>query len=319
MQEVGYTPDSDDFARMAEACARSKDVARAEAFMTKAISLSVKPNLSLVNAVLKVCARAGDTAGVDRWMARMREAYDLVPDLVSFNTAIAAFAEAGDPSAARRLLERCRNVSLRPDAMSYTPLIRACAPPRGEESSLGRGREKAGGDDTGPAEQARLLLQRMSDERVMPDTTAYNAALHVSALSGSLGHMWRIYDMMQAEGVVADAATYRTLALLYARCGDIERAEDILHRARLDGHGRGARELDLLLSACGNAWPRDNQKAERTFRDMLAAGIKPSSQSLRFLQMAMGKDRAIELAEELNVPWTAPDGRRPGTRTWAAA
>merc|ERR1712061_177873 len=113
---------------------------------------------------------------------------------------------------------------------SFTPLIKACT-----DSS-----------------EAETLLTRMVKEQVVPDTTAFNAALHSAVQAKNLAQLWRIYDMMEASGVAPDAATYTTLALLYARCGDTERAEDIMFKSHLEGHARGPREYDILLSAYGN-------------------------------------------------------------------
>merc|ERR1712046_51708 len=107
---------------------------------------------------------------------------------------------------------------------------------------------------------------------------------------------------MKAQQVSPDAATYATLALPYAKRGDIERVEELMHQSRAAGHVRREREYSRLLSAYANAYPRDHTRAERVFREMIASGIKPNGHIFRFLRLAMGFARANDLVQDLGFP-----------------
>lgn len=302
MSVYGIKPSADTYATLVKACSGAVDTDRAHQLMRQALQ-TVKPSAALLNAVLRVFASANDPKSAELWLNSVKTSHPNVPDIVSFNTVIAAYAKAGKidkaEDMARLLPSHCRL-----DNVTYTSLIRALVPKdvRNSQSRQGSPADvEPSADDSseGAAEEAYRILDKMTFAGVLPDTITFNAALYVCASTKNLGCLWRIYDKMMSSRVPADATTYTTLALVYARCGDVERVEDMMHKSMTDGHDRGTREYDLLLSAYGNAWPRDSENAERTIRAMVSEGVRFSNRTEKYLAMAVGKQRAADILHEL--------------------
>eukprot|EP00927_Polykrikos_kofoidii_P063607 TRINITY_DN58451_c0_g1_i1.p1 TRINITY_DN58451_c0_g1~~TRINITY_DN58451_c0_g1_i1.p1 ORF type:complete len:543 (-),score=60.23 TRINITY_DN58451_c0_g1_i1:64-1692(-) len=282
MKQDRVRPSAISFSALINGCARTGDLTRAESFMARAIDEDVPLSVSMLNAILKVCGRARRADSAELWFQRMRERYGISPDLVSYNTILGVFAQAGRLADAEKELQVMSRSKLMPDVRSYTALIQGCG-------------------ISGQATQAERWLSRMVEVRLVPDVVSYNAVLNACVKAGEVARMWRVHAGMKTQKVRPDAVTYTTMALPYSKRGDIERVEAFMQDSMAAGYKRGLREYSCLLSAYANAFPRPIKKVELAFRELVTSGIHPNKQILHFFRVAFGTSRARRLADELGV------------------
>lgn len=299
MAREGVAASAPTYSVLVNACANEPDAAgleRAEALLLRATGEGVEPTARLMNGMLKVCAKVGSSDRAQHWFGKMRLKYGVSPDAVSYNIMLGLYAKAGDIASAEDLLKKMGRSGHGADNISFNALIRACAKAK-------------------EPEQAERWLLRMDRQRLEPDLASFNATLQACEQGDDLARLWRVRELMQASGTRPDAVTFLSLALPYARRGDVERVEALMAESRAAGIRPQAREYSCLLSAYARAWPVPLQKAEEVFREMVAGGVKPTQQALNFLQLALGRSRAMALAEELGTtsPREQPP-RRGGTR-----
>ena len=101
--------------------------------------MEIVPDTYTFNIVMKSLANCGDVGASDKakqFLSRMEQSGASVkPDLMSYNTALDAFAKEGKSKSAARLLKEMVNKSIQPDAHSYTTVLTAYANARGDKSS----------------------------------------------------------------------------------------------------------------------------------------------------------------------------------------
>jgi len=91
----------------------------------------VSPNVISFNSLIAAHANGGAPERAHAWIDRMR-GWGIEPDSCSFTTAIAGFAKAGQPDRARSVMEEMqaetqRSPSVRPDVRAYSALVEAYA------------------------------------------------------------------------------------------------------------------------------------------------------------------------------------------------
>mmetsp|Transcript_37220 Transcript_37220/g.89094 ORF Transcript_37220/g.89094 Transcript_37220/m.89094 type:complete len:724 (+) Transcript_37220:152-2323(+) len=99
--------------------------------------MDIVPDTYTFNIVMKSLANCGDAGAskkAKQFLSRMEQSSSgLHPDLLSYNTALDAFAKEGKSKSAARLLEEMVNKSIQPDSHSYTTVLTAYANARSEE------------------------------------------------------------------------------------------------------------------------------------------------------------------------------------------
>lgn len=85
----------------------------------------LEPNVVSYTAVIDGCAKAGDPEGAEQWFRAMLES-GLKPNVMSYNAMINSYARVGDVAGALAWLERMQGEML-PDEISYNSAIHACA------------------------------------------------------------------------------------------------------------------------------------------------------------------------------------------------
>ncbi|CAM9959710.1 unnamed protein product, partial [Discosporangium mesarthrocarpum] len=167
----------------------------------------------------------GSTVGEGRGAAGVW--VSAVPDLISYNTAIAACRGDGQWRQALLLLDRLRSRGLKPDVFTYTAAMTACG-------------------DNGKHDQAQALWEGMRREGIMPNRVSFNAAI---AAAGRAGLLTRALGLLREEipaaGVAADASSYNAAMEACRKGGHWRQALDILNemcrgqRRAWDKHHKG--------------------------------------------------------------------------------
>merc|ERR1712039_477524 len=71
-------------------------------------------------------AKNDDPVGAMHWL-RQLEAADLVPNIISYNTVVGAYARVGDPDAVADVLEEMSSRSVELNVVTWTSMLTACA------------------------------------------------------------------------------------------------------------------------------------------------------------------------------------------------
>ena len=217
-------------------------------------NLSVKPDTSSYNIVLKVIAKSGRRDSGERaevLLRRMRDLHDagdetVKPDLTSFTTCIAACASTGDNAAAERAESLFRllhemyeagDATLKPDSFAYKSLLKTLS--------------RAANYRLGDISESILLkmheLHENGDVDVKPDTTSYNMVM--KAISKSYGvdktkralrveSMLNTMEQQYASGNVSlkpNLQSYHLVIMAWSKCPRVphsgDRTEYLLKRS----------------------------------------------------------------------------------------
>merc|ERR1719160_20384 len=140
----------------------------------------------------------------------------------------------------------------------------------------------------------------------------------------------KVGDVEAAEGVVeemmerghpADLVAYASVARLFSRRGDWAKCEAFADQMKREGVRMNEYFLYTLLLSYGNGQPRQCSRAERAFRDAVAAGVKANDHVQGALRRVLGPARSQVLVKEVTGKEMAPTALasvRPGPRRNAA-
>lgn len=262
------------------------------------------PSAANLNAVLYAWAKSGSSGNTsssgtgsskatakdaperaEALLDRMSQFY-VEPDIVSYNTVILAWSNAGMPKRAEALLEEMYHAwiqdtkeginndstSIQPNRVTFNSVIAAWA-----RSS-----------DPNAAERAQSILRRMYDPQdmgalqVTPNIVTYNSMLDCWARSGHqdaaerslsiLQEMQELYAVGEMDAR-PDVVSYTTVINAFAKCGKIEQAEALLnemHQAFMSGDTSLKPNVQTLTTIV-EAWSRSDavdslERAEAAFK-----------------------------------------------------
>jgi pentatricopeptide repeat protein len=259
------------------------------------------PSTSNLNAVLYAWAKSGESsngsssshghtaahdapARAEALLDRMSQLHYVEPDVVSYNTVLLAWSNAGEPKRAEALLEEMFHAwvqdtkeghadsTIRPDRVTFNTVISAWAR----------------SNDPDAAERAQSILRRMYDAQdmgalqVTPDIVTYNTMLDCWARSGHedaaerclaiLQEMQELYDVGEMDAR-PDVVSYTTVINAFAKCGKVDQAESLLnemHLAFMSGDNRLKPNVQTLTTIV-EAWSRSDavdglERAATVFR-----------------------------------------------------
>ena len=216
------------------------------------------------------------------------EGAGIAPNLVSYSTAVAAYARTAQPDEAMRVLNRMRAAGISPDVVTYNAVIDANAragrllQAQALLNKLERG--EAGAETAadvvsytilisamarrGKLQEANKLLSHMQrNTTVTPDTPCFNALIGGYASRGMWGAVSRLMGQMAQSGVRPDPYTYGP-----------------------------------LLESCRKAGHR--QRARRYGKEMLLVKDLPLSPfCMASLRKTLGNTQLQQLCRECDVPW----------------
>lgn len=216
-------------------------------------NLSVKPNTTTYNTVLKLIAKSSGRDSGERAEALLRRMQELndagdttvKPDLTSFTTCIAAWTKNDGTVAAERAqslfdllkeMYEAGDASLKPDTFAYKSLLKA----------LSRAADERFGDVAESILSKMHALHDNGDVDVKPDTTSYNMVMQAIARSRRVIRAKRakkaesMLELMEKEfasGKVSlkpNLQSYYIVINAWCRCQNVpesgDRAEILLNR-----------------------------------------------------------------------------------------
>jgi pentatricopeptide repeat protein len=223
-------------------------------------ALGVKPDAVMYRCMLRACGSIGAAS----------DGRSIHSELCCCDNAAAQGSEEEDPDTSEALIDmyaRCgalrealamlrRPQARRPRSIvSWTAIVAACV---------------ACGDARLGLELFREMLE---EQGIRPDRVLYVSVARACAMGGSIGESRSIHDQMLRDGFSGDddPLIANTLARMYARCGGLAEACQLLSSMRC----RDVASWSILIAA----WARhgDSAGARQCLEEMLREGVKPDS------------------------------------------
>eukprot|EP00752_Nemacystus_decipiens_P006448 g5808.t1 len=279
----------------------------------------VLPDIKTYNAAMSVIARSGREDVALALLNQMR-VDGCSPDVVSFNTAIDACASRERWQEAVELLEvDMPGAKVKPDVITITSVIHACAGPTGNWEKAYELLDTMWQDPTGPRpnkltydlviqacghggewELGVALIDDMRDLDIAPDAQTFNIAVAACARSGErLAAETLVANMWKAR-VTPDEFTYASLVAACGNAKEWKRATEIFDEARYVHRLRPSLQIyGALLGALadGKRWAEVLTYLDR----MVADGLVPDATAINTAVLAAAElgdgRRALSLLE----------------------
>merc|ERR1719253_346405 len=218
---------------------------------------------------------------------------DLIVDVVSYNTVIKGFAQAGMLPRCFDCLQEMRERNLEPDDVTFGTLFDMAI----------------SDNDMGAANEVVDLLVR-GDRPV--DTVMCTLFIKGLVRAQKLPKAMELYEEMKrrnCEGARPDIVTYSVLIKAFVDSHDLERALLLVEDLSAAGHTPDDIILTHLLEGC--RYVGNHALGKRLFDDMLAAGVKPSDFTLITMVKLHGRCGAHDEAYRLVASWERQYGLKP--------
>jgi pentatricopeptide repeat protein len=216
-----------------------------------------------------------------------------IVDVVSYNTVIKGFAQAGKMKQCFDCFHEMRAQGLEPDDVTFGTLLDMCIVD----------------DDLNAANEVIELLVR-GDRPV--DTVMCTLFIKGLVRAHRLPKAVELYEEMKrrsCEGAQPDIVTYSVLIKAFVDSHDLEKALLLIEDMRIAGHSPDDIILTHLLEGCRHVG--NHALGKRLFEDMLAAGVKPSEFTLITMVKLHGRCGAHEEAYNLVKNWEKTQGMKP--------
>ncbi|KAL7549434.1 hypothetical protein ACHAWF_012701 [Thalassiosira exigua] len=247
-----------------------------------------------------------------RDVARRRDDPSRAPDVVAYTAAIAGCSQAGEYAEAMRLVSVMRGEGVRPNVVTYSAVIDACASASAKAASRRREEDAAdrflGGtsDDGGgagggerdddvdvdvetPMRGALRLLaaMRAPDSPVRPNVVTYNAAIRACAEGLRLSGAFEVLDLLKGDGLAPTVVTYGTLMTACERAGDVHAASRAFKMLKEEGLEANEIVYGAAISCCRRAG--EPERALRLLRKMIAEDLRPNAATFNTVLAALAE------------------------------
>merc|ERR1719491_621433 len=216
-----------------------------------------------------------------------------IVDVVSYNTVIKGFAQAGMLSRCFDCLHELREHNLEPDDVTFGTLLDMCI----------------ADNDMNAANEVVDLLVR-GDRPV--DTVMCTLFIKGLVRAQRLPKAMELYEEMKrrtCEGSRPDIVTYSVLIKAFVDAHDLERALLLVEDMAAAGHSPDDIILTHLLEGC--RYVGNHALGKRLFTDILNAGVKPSDFTLISMLKLHGRCGAHEEAHQLVKDWDRQHAMKP--------
>jgi pentatricopeptide repeat protein len=279
MMDAGIDPDAVCYNSLIHACGVSGNPAGAERWIQEMLSRGLEATVTTYTAVIDACAKGGDVARAEKWLDEMITK-QVQPNVVTFTAVIDACAKANDRIRAESVHYRMIECGVSPNAHSFSAVINACA--------------KAGDVD-----KAEEWLAKVEEAGVLTDVVVYSSVIDACGKVGDADRAAAVFQRMQANGIQPHIVAYAALARPYAYRGDWAEVERIAAEMATRGVYPNEYFLYAQLLSYATFRPRQATRAEDCFRKALHMGLKANDHVVGVLVRAVGRERCVELMQEL--------------------
>merc|ERR1719327_1189849 len=217
---------------------------------------------------------------------------DIPCTLTSFNMLIDALARASDMTRVARLFRDMCQKNVAPDLITYSTLIKGyCV--------------------KGELESAMQLFTLMRKRGIKPDAILFNSILDGCAHKQMRTLTEQVLGDMEEEGVKPSNFTLSILVKLYGRCGDLEKAFEVVETyPKRFSFDLNAQVYTCLMSACISNGQLD--RALSVLEQMKQANCGADAKTYQTLLTGCLKHDNLESAVRLVDDAMGLDGQRSG-------
>merc|ERR1719182_786154 len=284
LNSQNFTVTSRDYIPLLRLHARRRDYNSAAADLRLIMQQGLDLETIACNTALSVLVHAPDMGLME---ALLREVKDYerktgksVVDIVTYNTMMKAAAKRRDVQACFKILEDIQAAKLDADDVTFSTLLDVCI-------------------DREEHELASQALDRMCDSGVKMNCVLLTTLMKGFIRSKHLDKAMALFDTMRSaeSQVKPDMITYSMLIKAQCDAGDMGKALQILEDMLQNSCDVDDVVFTHLIEGCCHV--NNLALAERLFRDMQSAQIKPSVYTLTAMVKVYGKCGQSEKAWEL--------------------
>lgn len=287
------TPNEEVFACMADACVANGDLNGAVHVLRqmKQLAPDHPGNPAVFSGLLKACLQRKE-------LQRAMELYEEMDrsesscSLTTYNMLIDAFARAGNMDRVARLFKDMYQKNINPDIVTYSTVIKGyCV--------------------KGDLEPALQLFSLMRKRGIKPDAILFNSILDGCAHKQMRTLTEQVLGDMEEEGVKPSNFTLSILVKLYGRCGDLEKAFEVVETyPKRFSFDLNAQVYTCLMSACISNGQLD--RALSVLEQMKQANCGADAKTYQTLLTGCLKHDNLEGAVRLVDDAMGFDGQRSG-------
>lgn len=198
-------------------------------------------SVKLLNALLFACILTKNYNEVKRIFIEFPTAYNIEPNLDTYNKVIKAFSESGSSNSVYSLFAEMKRKGVKPDYMSFGHLLAGFYQEEKYEDA-GKVMKMMTEDygiragisiyniriqslcKLGKSKEAKALFDGMLSRRMKPNSATFCHLIHGFCKEGDLEEAKRLFKSMVNSGCKPDADCYFTLVYFLCKAGDFETA-----------------------------------------------------------------------------------------------
>lgn len=279
------------------------DIIRAAAGLVKPRCAHTHQYSSLIRALGYMDSGEGGDTELDecfQLVAEMRERQVPVDEVV-LTTLVNACAYRGRSDMAAEVVERAvEQTSQRdpkPTAATFNALIKAYRA-------------------NGQMEEAKGVIGRMQEAKVLPDLVTFNTLLDATLMSGRHSDATALLQDMARAGLKPDTTTHNTLIKGYAKSKELSKAMAVLGDMRKEGLVPDQRTYSALAEACGN---QGDVSRVLEMKELMGRGAQREHEQVcrEALIKAYAVSRDVEMALSVSNNMRR-EGMQLSSKGWAA-
>jgi pentatricopeptide repeat protein len=249
--ESGVQPTSLAFSLTLNAFDNSRRWIEGNALAMRIKKYDVRPDSTLMHAIITMAGRAGDMAHANDVFNAMRNS-TMIVSTYTFNALLGGYARYGDWEGCIEVYEEMKRTKLQPDSYTFTQLISAA-------------------ERSGEYLSADGVWSDMLRKRIIPHTVMCGAYIHCLGCQGRDLEAESIMEQMRdVWDVPRNAAVYNALIGAHVRSGEITRALTVLDdMQRLDGLMPTEITFAVLIRACQDSALLKRAEGLEQMRDAL--------------------------------------------------
>mmetsp|Transcript_31750 Transcript_31750/g.63553 ORF Transcript_31750/g.63553 Transcript_31750/m.63553 type:complete len:970 (+) Transcript_31750:35-2944(+) len=277
---------------------------------------------------ISACARAPHGARWKEGIRLLNEMRDAAlktnstaeaPDVVAYTAAIAGCSEAGEYTAAMRLIQTMRSEGIMPNVVTFSAVMNACA---SASAIMARRREEEDRsieleDVKAPMNRALRLLEAMKSptSSVRPNIVTYNAAIRACAEGLNLDVAFDLLRQLKEDGLEPTVVTYGSLMTACERVGNIEAASKVFRMVKNHDEEDGIKANEIIygaaISCCRKAG--EPERALLLLRKMISEKLAPNTATFNTVIAALSEAKPSFSSS------TAKGSKETTSNTWEKA
>ncbi|KAJ7536349.1 hypothetical protein O6H91_12G065500 [Diphasiastrum complanatum] len=269
-QSAGIKLDNITYASILKACSSMADLGKGRQIHAQMVRSGIKIDTVIRNTLIDMYGRCGSLQEALKEFQKLPN-----PDIVSWNSMIAAYVLHEHAHDALRLYEEMLQTGAKPDSITFASILKAC----GETAAIGQGRRIH-------AQAVRVSLHL--------DSLVGTTLVDMYARCGSLDEARQVFDRLPNRGVVSWGA----MIAGYARVGDCRLAQQCLEDMQAQGLKPDKVIFISILAACSHKGLVEEGKGY--FKSMSEHyGISPGIEHYSCMVDLLGRAGKLDEAEHL--------------------